>query len=693
MKNLLVFILFITAIFNVLAQEKVDFSKKPDPIKMEDFKFPDYKEKTLSNGLKVFFIEDQRLPVVSMNLMVYGGSSVDSNLNGTAGLVAALLTKGTATFNAEQIASNIDGTGSSIGANAGLDYITVTVSGLLKHKDLILKVFSEVITSPMFPKNEFKKEVANTISRIQYEKSNPMQLADALVRKAVYGGDHPYAGKATEASINEISVDDLKAYHAKYFIPQNATLAVVGDIDIDSFTKELETAFSKWKYKGELPVINVPPASPMPFGVYFIKRPAAVQSTVLLSTLGVPFADKDFDVLDLAADMMGTGFASRLQQTLREKHSYTYGAFGYLTDWKFDNRFVCGASVRNSVTDSSIAVIINEIRDLGEKNPSDEEVTRMKNYTVGKFKMAFEDPGYMAQLIQKAEMNGVSVDRMKNFISKRNAISPFFIMNAAKKYMNPVNSFIIVVGNQEVKEKLAQFGTVYEYDSDLKPLTGVYGEYKKVSLKPKDLLDNYIKALGGAELVNGIKCQERYANVVLVYPGQPDLTGSLKAMVKTGNKLHQVIDMGVFSQETWVNGDSSWTKSNSVVETDEGVNKEKSILSASIFPALGLLSANYKLNILGEQEGFIVMHAQSPLGSEFWYYFDKQTYLLSRKESYENTPQGQVQITEFYNEYQKIDGISVPVKVIEKNPYFEVRFDFSYKFNVDMDDNIFSPGR
>jgi predicted Zn-dependent peptidase len=691
MKNLLVPILFISFVFNIIAQEKADFSKKPDPIKMEDFKFPDYKEKTLSNGLKVFYIVDQRLPVVSMNLMVYGGSSVDSNLNGMAGLVASLLTKGSTSFNAEQIAAKIEGTGSSIGANAGSDYITVTSSGLLKHKDLLLQIYSEVITAPLFPKSEFKKEVANTISRIQYEKSNPMQLADALVRKAVYGAEHPYAGKASEATINEISVDDLKAYHTKYFVPQNATLAVVGDIDIDSFTKDLEKAFSKWQYKGELPVISIPTAKPMPFGVYFIKRPASVQSTVLFGTLGVPYADKDFEVLDLAADLMGTGFASRLQQTLREKHSYTYGAFGYLTEGKFTNRFVCGASVRNSVTDSSIAVIIEQIRDLGEKAASEDEVNRMKNYTIGKFKMSFEDPGFMAQLIQKAEMNGVSIDRMKNFISKRNAISPFYIMNAAKKYMNPVNSFIIVVGSQEVKDKLARFGTVYEYDSDLKPLTGVMGEYKKVSLKPQELLDNYIKALGGAELVNGIKCQERYANVVLVYPGQPELTGSLKALVKTGNKLHQVIDMGVFSQESWVNGDSSWTKSNSVIETDQGTNKEKAILSASIFPALGLMSANYKLAVLGEQEGLIVMHAQSPLGSEFWYYFDKQTYLLSRKESYENTPQGQVQITELYNEYKKFDGISVPVKVTEKNPYFEVRFDFSYKFNVDIDDNIFSP--
>jgi hypothetical protein len=105
------------------------------------------------------------------------------------------------------------------------------------------------------------------------------------------------------------------------------------------------------------------------------------------------------------------------------------------------------------------------------------------------------------------------------------------------------------------------------------------------------------------------------------------------------------------------------------------------------------MSANFKLSVLGEQNGSIVMKAQSPLGSEFWYYFDKQTYLLSRKESFEDTPQGQVQITESYNEYKKIDGISVPAKVVEKNPYFEVRFDFNYKFNVDIDDNIFSPGQ
>ena len=241
MKNIVAFICFIfLTILTSNAGENKIISTKPEPLPEKEFTFPPYKEYTLKNGLKVFIIEDHEQPTFTLQLLVGGGSSMDGKKSGIADMTAQLLTKGTKKYNALEIAQKLDGVGASINASTEPDYITVAGFCLMKHLELFLDVFSEVVTKPVFPGNEFDKLVPEIIAGIDEEKASPGTLASNLAKKAIYGDTHPYAMMPTETGVKEIKNGDIENYYNNYFKPNNASLAVVGDVKPKEIIAKLE---------------------------------------------------------------------------------------------------------------------------------------------------------------------------------------------------------------------------------------------------------------------------------------------------------------------------------------------------------------------------------------------------------------------------------------------------------------------
>ncbi len=221
-------ILFSVVMTNLNAQ--IDRSVRPEPLPEKEFQFPNHSTHKLRNGLRVFVIEDKEQPTIALRLLIPGGTSMDGNLPGTAELTAGLLTKGAGKMTALDIAKTIDGIGASISARATGDAVIVSASGLKKHIKTILDVFKNVVLKPTFPKQELEKLSEQMIASLQYEKSQPEQVGQTLARKVIYGDEHPYALKANENSIQKISIKEVQNYYNTYFIPNNATLAVIGDV-------------------------------------------------------------------------------------------------------------------------------------------------------------------------------------------------------------------------------------------------------------------------------------------------------------------------------------------------------------------------------------------------------------------------------------------------------------------------------
>ncbi len=205
-------------------QAAIDRTQKPEPGPAPEASFPDYKQIVLPNGLKVFVIEDDRKPTVTMRLLIKSGSAWDGEKTGLAGFVATLLSRGTATRDAATFAQQIDFLGGTLEAAAAQDSISVAASGLTKDTNRLLDLFQDAVLHPIFPADQFARVQRQTLSKLAGEKQEPEELAGKLTGKVLFG-QHPYGAYRTPETVKSITRDDLAAFHRAHFIPNNASLA------------------------------------------------------------------------------------------------------------------------------------------------------------------------------------------------------------------------------------------------------------------------------------------------------------------------------------------------------------------------------------------------------------------------------------------------------------------------------------
>jgi predicted Zn-dependent peptidase len=209
----------------------LDRSKKPEPGAAPEAAFPDFVTKELPNGLKVFVIQDDRKPSVSFRLLIKGGASADGEKSGLSGFVATLLNRGTKTRDANAFAKESDSIGARVEAASGADALSVSAGGLTKYTDQVLALLVDATLNPVFPEDQFAREQKRALSGLAAEKQQPSALADKIAARVIYGTEHPYGRYRTEESVNAITRDELVKYHSTWFAPNNATLAIVGDVE------------------------------------------------------------------------------------------------------------------------------------------------------------------------------------------------------------------------------------------------------------------------------------------------------------------------------------------------------------------------------------------------------------------------------------------------------------------------------
>jgi predicted Zn-dependent peptidase len=212
---------------------------KPGPLPAKEFAFPKYTELFLSNGLKVFVIEDHEQPTVALKLQIRGGE-VSESIPGTAAMVAEMLTKGAGKRDALTIAKELDGVGAGVSASSSGDITNVTGESILKHMPIMLEIFSDVLRSATFPEDELAKLKKQKISEVKLEKANGNAMLQVMSRKIAYGANHPSARHKSEASYNAITIYEIKKFYSSYYRPNNATLAVVGDVKPEEIKPILE---------------------------------------------------------------------------------------------------------------------------------------------------------------------------------------------------------------------------------------------------------------------------------------------------------------------------------------------------------------------------------------------------------------------------------------------------------------------
>ncbi|MCX7929503.1 MAG: insulinase family protein [Chlorobi bacterium] len=666
-----------------------DPHRRPEIGELREYEFPRYEEATLKNGLKIYVIEDHRQPTIGFRLQVRAGEAFDGDKPGLSYLMANLLTKGTRKRTALDIATALDSIGADLSASTGGEVLTVTASGLKKHMPLLLGIFSDVIVNPTFPKEELDKLMPQVLAAIRQEKSRPMQLVSALSRMVLYGPDHPSARRRTEESVKAITPDDIRAFHSTYVRPNNvASLAIVGDVTLKELVPQIEAIFRRWE-SAAVTIGEPPPPKPLPQGVYFVERPGSVQSTILLCGLAPGRKDPDYEKLDMAIELLGNGFSGRLFKTLRETYSFTYTPYAFLTQGKYFNRFGAGADVRTAVTDSAILVLRREVEKVTNDPPTEDEFTVIKQNVLGNYQMNFEQPWFVASLLQEAYYLGLSEEYMKGYPKRISAMSPYDALSAAERFLKPRNWWLIVVGKPDIAQQLGRWGDVYRYDLDLKQIGS--SEAEQVSISVDELLRRYSDALGGVSKLRAVQTIVKESSVTLEAGGQ-QFNGSSTVKQKAPNKLYQRLSLPVVQQEQWVNGTSAWIKNGPQPARPVPERIAPEILDrATMFYVTKLPQLGYQCSIVGKRNGAIILRAMKN-GKETRFYFDEKTFLLQRTDSQEGNPgESGLIMSEYYEDYQPVNGIMLPRKERLQSPMFSISSTNTYQLDVPLDDAEFSP--
>jgi len=686
MKFIIQTLAFVVILTSMAFAQKIDITKRPEPLPAKDISFPPYKEIMLKNGLKVFLVEDHEQPTIAFTLQIRSGETSDGAKAGLANITADMLTKGAGKRTALEMAEKLDSIAIGIQSGSAGEASTMSFSGLKKHFSLALTIASEMIVQPTFPKDELDKMIPQVIAEIKQEKSRPTSIAAAMSRKVIYGMNHPNARRRSDQSVKSITVEDLKNFHSTYYKPNNATLAIVGDISAKDLVPMLEKAFKDWK-KGDVPKVEIPPPSPMPVGTYFIPRPGSAQSSIMTVSLGVPYRDPNFETLSLCADMMGGSFGGRLFRTLRETYSYTYTPGAFMTSGKNMNRFACMADVRNPVTDSAINVIKQELARMSSEKVPDEELSRMKRYIVGRYLLSFERSEFIANILQFADYTGRTMAEIKSYPERFMALSPMQVQAAAQKYLRNDQTSTIVVGSPDVLPVLQKMGKVYEYSLDLEPQ--VAGE--KVDISVQDLFKKHIQALGGKDKVDAVQSLVITSKAALE-AGPQKLEGTFVRKLKSPNKEKTSTDLKVMKQDTWVNGEKAWSaRSPQPAQELPPTEAAKKRTEATILLSAKLLDLGYKAEVTSKKDGQYVVNITTPSSDKEVYYFDTKTYLLSQIDKTVTQPQGAMPVTVKFSDYMNVGGVMFPKKSTTENPNFSISHEFTYEVNPVIDDKEFTP--
>jgi predicted Zn-dependent peptidase len=441
--------------FSTLFAQAPDRSKPPALGPSPALKLPPIQRFKLSNDLPVVLMEKHGVPLVQINLLVKAGTAMDpAGKNGLASMTAAMLDEGAGPRNALQLADAIDFLGANLSAGAGQHTTAIALNTPLSKLDSALALMADVALRPAFAPDELNRQRKERLTTLAQWHDRPGTIASVMFNRSLYGEKHPYGLPALgdEKSLQSFRVEELKNFYSTYFRSNNATLIVVGEATADAILPKLEAAFGKWE-AGNVPTATWPGvAQVQKRQVWLVDKPGAEQSEIRLGRIGVPRLTEDYYALVVMNTILGGSFTSRLNQNLRETHSYSYGAGSDFDFRPLPGPFVAAAAVQTSKTDSALVEFVKELNAILQP-VSDDELTRGKNYIALSFPQEFQSVGQIANQLAEMVIYDLPDDYFNNYVQRLLAVTKDDVERVAKKYLDPEKVAIIIVGDRAKIEK------------------------------------------------------------------------------------------------------------------------------------------------------------------------------------------------------------------------------------------------
>ena len=616
---------------------------------------------TLPNGLKVMVVENHKLPRVSFNLSLDNAPYAEGDKKGVDDLTSSLIGNGSMKISKDAFNEEID----FLGANINFYSSGASASGLSKYSKRILELMADGALNPNFTQSEFDKEKEKLIENLKTQEKSVAAVAKRVENVLAYGKNHPSGEYLSEATINNVSLADVKANYTSYFVPEHAYLVIIGDVKFKETKKAVEKLFGSWT-KSTAPRLTYSNPSNVQFTqINFVDMPNAVQSEIsLINTVELKMADPDFFPVIIANQVLGGDFNSYLNMNLREAHGWTYGAGSNVgMDKYIASTFKANSQVRNMVTDSAVVEFLKEVKKIRTEKVANDVLNNVKAGYVGRFVMQVEKPATIARYALNTEIQGLPADFYENYIKNINAVTADDVLRVSKKYFLEDNLRVVVVGKgsdvisglEKLKIPIFYFdkyGNPTEKPAMKKPIPA--------GITVKTVVDNYIAAIGGEKAAKGVKTVSTVGTTSI-----PQIPSPLNYISKVDAKGKMMVELsmpGMSLMKQVVNETTGYQSQQGQKKMVEGAELAKMKQEAVPFSELNLLT-----------KPGVTITAIEPINGNDAYaivdgdktsYYDVKTGLKTAESEVREAAGKKATMTTYYNDYREVKGIKFPFNVI-----------------------------
>jgi predicted Zn-dependent peptidase len=433
------------------AQVLPDRSQPPALRPPPRLSLPTMEKHLLPNGLRVLLLESHEVPLVQVNLVVHAGSAADpAGQFGLASFTAAMLDEGAGERSALELADAVEFLGAELSTTSGFDASTVRLNVPARRLEQALPIMADVALRPAFPPDEMERLRQDRLTSLLQARDDAAGVATPAFWRVVYGAAHRYGTNAigTTASLTAVTAEQLRAFHAAAYRPDNATLIVVGDVTLAAVLPVLERAFGAWRASGsewQTPSLSAQPLAQRE--VTIVDMPGAEQSQIRIGAVGVARSTPDYFALQVLNTVLGGSFTSRLNQNLREEHGYAYGANSRFDMRRSAGPFTAAAGVQTDKTAESLTEFFKELEGIAAPIGA-AELAKAKNYLALGFAGDFETLGDLAARLEELAIYGLPDSYYAEYTAHIEAVTAADVRRAAAAHIQPDRLAVVVVGDR-----------------------------------------------------------------------------------------------------------------------------------------------------------------------------------------------------------------------------------------------------
>jgi zinc protease len=635
---------------------------------LRSFTVPQPKRVELSNGMVILLQEDHELPLIRGSALIHGGSrDIPADKAGLVGILAgSWRTGGTESKTGDQLDDILESKAARVETSGGEDSTRVTLDVLKGDFDFVFPVFVEILQKPAF--RQEKIDLAKTQARTGISRRNdePQSILFREANKLGYGADSPYARQTEYSTLNNITREDLLAFHKRFVAPNNIVLGFVGDFDTATMEKKLRDAFIKWPRGVKAPSPPAVGASAKP-GVYYVPKEDVTQGYIAaVHSANVLRSNPDYYAVTVMNDILSNGFSGRLMNDIRSREGLAYGVGGGLNPgWDRPNLFNAVVfGTKSPTTIQSIDLLKQEIVDLQKKPFTAEELKAAKDADLNAYVFTVDSKAKVLNQRQQLEFYGYPADFYQKYQKGIEAVTIADVERVANKYVHPDQLAILVVGNQKDFEKplAVAYGSATPIDITI-PEPG--GSTAAPTAKPagtsneaRTLINKVRDFVGGKNAIANVQTVREVGTMSVRTPQGP-MEMEMESVTRFPES-HRVVMKTPMGEMTMVSTPDAAFMAGPMGQQDMPASQRQNMRNDSKQELLSVLknadNPAYTFNIAGTEGTAQILEVNAD-GSTFKWYVDPATGRVLKKVS--QGRQGE-QITE-YTEWKNFSGVNLPV--------------------------------